>query len=382
MNLKQYGLLNQQNFILNHNLDFTNLPNGTYTYTFWGAGTANTGPLTLPNGETDAPGPYVNTSTVTIPVGSELKIAGTLNSYTQELQQLSLLKGAKTPSINTIVNGTLDAGRIDVVNGSLAGTGTILDGSVFVAGPVSATKDQEATSGGSLLPGSLSGIPGKLTIGSTTTPGDVTMYGATLGVFARGATTPGTDYSQLFSFGKVSLGNSKLNLSLVSGYNPKAGDVLTIISALGGITGTFSQGTSITVNGFQFTITYNQNSVVLTFARHGNAPPQRAAGSPNPPAGVVQPMASLAAAGLLDLEAGMVEAPVAEQPPPKRQITNSSPAQVPLTSTEEHALPAAAGSVDLFTVVMHKPGHELELAGLDLWTQPDLIADLSPAFIP
>jgi hypothetical protein len=63
----------------------------------------------------------------------------------------------------------------------------------------------------------------------------------------------------------VSLDNSTLNLSLI-GYTPQAGDSLTIITSDGGITGTFSQGNSITVNGFRFRITYNANSVVLTYA--------------------------------------------------------------------------------------------------------------------
>src|SRR5262249_31893386 len=162
-------------------LDFSKVQPGTYTYTFAGAGTANTAALNLPKGKTDAPGPYTNTATVAIPVGGVLKVTGTLNSYTQALQQLSLLRGTTPPSISTVADGTLDAGRVSVVNGVLSGTGTIT-GSVFVSGPVSATADQVATSGGFLRPASAGGSPGKLTVGSMTAPGDVSMVAGSFAV--------------------------------------------------------------------------------------------------------------------------------------------------------------------------------------------------------
>jgi hypothetical protein len=114
------------------------------------------------------------------------------------------------------------------------------------------------------------------------------MYGASFAVVAKGATTAGGDYSQLFSYGKVSLGNSNLMLNLVGGYTPKAGDALTIISAMGGVTGTFSQGTSITVGGFNFTISYNKNSVVLTYAPLLRSAGAGAGGAGNSPGLVVQ----------------------------------------------------------------------------------------------
>jgi hypothetical protein len=75
----------------------------------------------------------------------------------------------------------------------------------------------------------------------------------------------------------VSLGNSKLEISLLGGHTPQAGDTLTIVSAAK-VTGTFSQGARITVrsgnHNYVFTITYNATSVVLTYVSH---PPVRAA---------------------------------------------------------------------------------------------------------
>lgn len=247
----------------------------TTLYTLYYGGTPNTRPLTLAFGITDAISPFTNTSTVTIPVGSTLKIktdVGSLTSYTQQIQQFTRVKGQTMTTPNTVVNGVLDAGRVTIADGTLTGTGTVT-GSVDVMGPLAGYTYTDSlgkqvtingTAGGILQPGTLAGDPGKLTIGSAAAPRDVRMYGATFAVKAKGATTAGTDYSQLVTFGKVDLGNCKLDLSILNGYAPKAGESLTVISAAGGITGTFSQGTSITVNGVKFTITYNKNSVVLT----------------------------------------------------------------------------------------------------------------------
>ena len=98
------------------------------------------------------------------------------------------------------------------------------------------------------------------------------MYGATFTVYAKGAANQGSDYSWMASAGQVNLGNSTLSLSLL-GFTPSAGSTFTIITATNGITGTFSQGNSITVNGLKFNITYNANSVVLTRVAGLTGPP-------------------------------------------------------------------------------------------------------------
>ena len=93
------------------------------------------------------------------------------------------------------------------------------------------------------------------------------MYGSKFGVIAKGATTAGTDYSQLVSSGKVNLGNSNLVLYRDINYIPKAGDTLTILTAANGITGQFAQGTSVmdSTNTFRFNIKYTANSVELVY---------------------------------------------------------------------------------------------------------------------
>jgi hypothetical protein len=279
---------------------------GTSQFTLLGNGTVNTGTglVTL---DAEPVGPYVNSlHAVTIPSGITLKITalvGNLTSYTQQFEPMArvsivptsaldkdgtgpstFVPNAPLPALDTVVNGTLEAGRVAVVDGRLSGNGTV-KGSVSVFGPVSGYEnaivlkpvDKEkvdtswdnpnnvirGTSGGDLLAGraaSGGGTPGHLTV-----TGDVTMYGATMMVFAKGAAIQGADYSWLAAGGAVHLGNSELDLSL-RGYTPKAGDSLTIITAAKGITGKFSQGNSITVDGFTFKITYNAMSVVLTYS--------------------------------------------------------------------------------------------------------------------
>jgi hypothetical protein len=253
-----------------------------------------------------AAGPYMETlQGVNIPTGTTLTITsliGSLTSYTQQYEQLArvsmvatpnsqngkatpgFIPNAPLPSLDSLVDGVLDAGRIEIVDGFLSGTGTV-KGSLNIFGPVRGYADPielkrvgkepidpswdnrqntiRGTDGGFLVAGRLGATPGSGTPGKLTVTGDVSLFGASFVAYATGAAAQGSDYSWLSSAGKVNLGSSKLDLSLI-GYTPRAGDSLTIITAANGITGKFSQGDSITVNGFRFNITYNANSVVLT----------------------------------------------------------------------------------------------------------------------
>jgi hypothetical protein len=300
----------------------------SYLFTMLGNGTAD---AALTAGNQSVAAPYMNTlNVVSIPFGSTLTttaVFGSLTSYTQQYEELArvsmvptvalhtpddpfapkeFVANAPLPALHTIVNGTLDSARVEIADGGLSGTGKIT-GVLNVYGPVGGYanpivsvgidphpdwKDElwnnpsnviKGTNGGFLVAGDpekpedplKGGTPGKLTV-----EGDVSMYGASFVVYAKG-TTQGSDYSYLDSDGKVHLGNSKLDLSLL-GYTPQTGHSLTIINAAQGITGKFSQGNSITVNGFPFTITYNANSVVLTPGPKAVAPPPLAAAPPAP----------------------------------------------------------------------------------------------------
>jgi hypothetical protein len=285
------------------------IKSGTSQFTLLGNGTANagSGTFTPSLSVTEEKGPYMNSlQDVMINAGITLKITatvGSLTSYTQQVEQMARVSivptyaldqagtgpstfvlNAPLPSLHTIVNGILDVDRVDIADGWLSGTGTV-NGSLNVLGPVSGYADPiqtipvdnepvdfswtnlknmiRGTNGGSLLAGTLGATPGSGTPGTLTVTGDVSLFGASFVVYAAGAGTQGRDYGWLHSDGEVHLGNSQLDLSLI-GYTPQTGQSLTIITAAKGITGTFSQGNNIKVNGFTFNITYNANSVVLT----------------------------------------------------------------------------------------------------------------------
>lgn len=281
--------------------------NGSAPFTFLGPGSANGIQGTLPAGQTTSVAPYTNTlREVTVPSGSTLKITslfGNLTSYTQQFDQTARISmvatpdsknGAATPtfkpnapfpSLDTVVDGILDAARVDIVNGFLAGTGTV-QGSLSVYGPVSGYSNPIelkpvngepidpswnnkknailGSTGGALVIGKRGATPDISTPGKLTVTGDVSLFGASFRAFVAGADGQGSSYSWLAGAGKVDLGNSRLELFL-TGYTPKPGDRLTIITAANGVTGKFAQGNSIQVNGFTFQITYNANNVQLSY---------------------------------------------------------------------------------------------------------------------
>ncbi len=257
----------------------------TTQYTLFYGGTPNTTPLQIQGSDVDFMSPFTNSSMVRIPVGDTMKITtdvGSLTSFTQQIQQFTRVEGQTMSMPFTVVRGELDVGRVSIADGRLAGIGTIT-GSLDLLAPLKAytyvdsigkTVTVRETYGGILQPGALDGTPGRLTVGSASSPKEVRLYGGTFMFSATGATTPGTDYSQLVSFGNVSLGKNSLYLYLDFGdYVPKPGESLTIISTTGEISGQFIQGTSMTVGGITYKITYNKNSVVLTrsTALHGVA---------------------------------------------------------------------------------------------------------------
>jgi hypothetical protein len=253
-------------------------PIGSSTlYTLYLGGTPNPVAFDVPAGQTrTAVSPFTNSAPVRIPPGSTLKITtdvGSLTSYTQQIQQFMRVAGQTPPELFTLVRGTLDAGRVTIADGRLLGNGTVT-GSLDVMGPLAGstyvnsigeTITVNGTAGGYVQPGGTGGAPGVLTIGSAAAPRDIRMYGGTLIVTVKGGKTPGTDYGQLAGHGDVSLGNSTLDLKL-NGYTLKPDESLVVVTTTGRVTGTFAQGTSMTVDGVTYRITYNANSVVVTRA--------------------------------------------------------------------------------------------------------------------
>jgi hypothetical protein len=97
----------------------------------------------------------------------------------------------------------------------------------------------------------------------------------------RGAGTAGTDYPQLSATGDVDLGSAQLTLSAPGGTCPTfhVGDVLTLVTTTGSLTGTFARvpnGSTVPVNcvGTEPTvrINYTSSAVTATVLAGGGAP--------------------------------------------------------------------------------------------------------------
>jgi autotransporter-associated beta strand protein len=144
-----------------------------------------------------------------------------------------------------VVDGVLGGSSVSLIASTLRGDGTV--------GPI-------ATQGATIAPGD----PGQT--GVLTAAGAVALVSqSTFAVDLNGATA-GTGYDQLVvSSGGISLTGAALKTSL--GYKPTVGDVLTIISSPGGVTGTFSglaNGSIVTIGSQPFQINYTSNTVTLT----------------------------------------------------------------------------------------------------------------------
>jgi autotransporter-associated beta strand protein len=151
---------------------------------------------------------------------------------------------AGTTYVNNTVGSGTGTGAVAVSAGAtLGGTGTI-------AGALTVT-------GGTLAPGGKS-APGILTVANNVTLGT----GSTFSVRLNGA-TDGT-YDRLTTTGNVTLTGSSLTGLVSGGYTPTLGDKLFIIvnSGSGTTTGTFnnySEGATVPIGAFNFTIHYGAN---------------------------------------------------------------------------------------------------------------------------
>ena len=139
------------------------------------------------------------------------------------------------------LNGSSN-GEIDPDPGAtVGGTGTI-GGSGIQAG-----------SGGAVSPGPIGGT-GTLVV-------DQQLYLSSLSALAIGITGTGFGQVELQNNGNATITNSSLDVTLGSDYIPRLGQSYQIITnAQAGVTGQFSQGSSITVSGVVFGIDYNGDS--------------------------------------------------------------------------------------------------------------------------
>ena len=161
-----------------------------------------------------------------------------------------VLTGANTYTGGTLIN----SGTLEIDNASGSGTGTQ---TVYVAsgGALRGT----GTIGGDVQV--MSG--GALAAGTATTPGTLSIGGNL--ALASGSSTAMRIYSPT-SYDKIAVtGTAALNGTLTLSYNgfvPSAGQTFQIVTATGGVTGTFSS----VVNLLQNALTYNLSDVTLGVA--------------------------------------------------------------------------------------------------------------------
>jgi fibronectin-binding autotransporter adhesin len=176
------------------------------------------------------------------------------NSYSGD----TILSGGKLLANNTNVGSggsATGSGAVTVSGGILGGNGTI-------AGQVTVNS-------GAIAPGNSAG---KLTLDS-----GVTFASGSAGFNVEiGGTSAGTTYDQLVVGGAADLtAGGALNVSLINGFSdPTTATDFTILTAAGGVTGTF---TNLSFPDANWTVTYLPNSIVL----HAAAAPAGVAGDYN-----------------------------------------------------------------------------------------------------
>jgi autotransporter-associated beta strand protein len=162
---------------------------------------------------------------------------------------------------DTYVGPTTVSGGVLLVNGALPDSKATVasSGTLGGSGSVSAANVQ---SGGFLAPGDPLG---------TLTVGTLSLASGSTFSEQLGGTSAGTQYNQVIipTSGIVAINGATLNISFVNGFLPGVGQHFIMVRNLGGssVVGTFSQGASITANGYRFQINYAEgaaNDVVLT----------------------------------------------------------------------------------------------------------------------
>jgi hypothetical protein len=194
-----------------------------------------------------ASGPIVQTSGVLkAPIGTmAVNCPGQIATFNSFGNQIHLL--VVPPDTICLVNGSFNSTGLVQVNGTLGGSGSV--GTVTVL------------NSGKIAPGN---SPGKLTTGN------IVFNSSTVFSIELNGLTPATEYDQLAVAGTVNLGGATLVPSL--GFIPGSSQAFKIIDNDDSdpVVGTFNgyaEGSTVTINGFDFTISYqggDGNDVTLT----------------------------------------------------------------------------------------------------------------------
>ncbi|MBS1187140.1 MAG: hypothetical protein H6R04_1158, partial [Burkholderiaceae bacterium] len=263
---------------------------GTNTYA--GATTINGGTLELSGGQAVA-----NSSAVTVAAGATLQLdsSETIGSLagsggTVSLGASALTLGGDNSSTVFIgaINGSGELTKVGTGTLTLYGANTYTGATVISFGKLMLNGSLNSAirvDGGAVLDGSGS-TSGAVTVQNGATlevgssgvedlaTGDLTLASGATFVAQIGGTTARTGYDQIKVTGAVDLTGATLNASLINSFVPTTGNSFTLIDNDGtdAVTGTFAglaEGSTVTIGGRQFTISYaggTGNDVVLTVA--------------------------------------------------------------------------------------------------------------------
>jgi hypothetical protein len=228
-------------------------------------------------------------TSLTIPAGAVATLTGggtvtTTNNGAATIGGASLINSGN--AIHDLA--TMDLNSFSQTAGSIqiAASGTATIPTFAVSGGVAQIDGTLTVSGGLSVPtgGTLSGIgqivsdvtsTGVTQGGDSPTPGILSISGGSANGFTQGAagafnviiggTTAGTQFSQVNATGPVSLAGT-LNVSLINGFAPAAGNQFTILNAAS-ITGNFTTVNVPSLTGnLAFSVAVNATSVVLSVA--------------------------------------------------------------------------------------------------------------------
>jgi fibronectin-binding autotransporter adhesin len=185
----------------------------------------------------------VHTNTGLIDIKDTVSFTGT--SFTQTAGTFQLTSGTASFSTPTVsfIGGTIQGGA-----GALA-------------------TNVNATTGGTgltLSPGQSTGL---LDINGNVLLNANDSVAIEIGGTTQAALVNGYDWADIL--GTTGLGNSSLVVTLVNGFTPTPANTFTILTATGGLSGTFGNTVlgTITGSGYTFNVTYTGNSVVLSNAQ-------------------------------------------------------------------------------------------------------------------
>ncbi len=199
--------------------------------------------------------------------GSRMIVTGDLNMGTG-IAQITADTSLQGANVSIAASGTLRMRASTTVDAatSFGGTGTLhngLDGAMLLNSGASLSQVGLTNSGLLRIGQSGAGVAAVDRFTSTAE--------AALGIDVGGYLA-GTNHDLLLVSGGGTLLNGQLTVSLITGFAPQIGDEFTILSSLGGVSGTFANDPVSFSGGltYDWTVLYNPNSVVL---RLGNIVP-------------------------------------------------------------------------------------------------------------